>query len=136
FFHRSTIPNDIIMKTPTPELWGKPTALLSNTSCPPNRYFWDHQIVFDITFCGDWAGASFADPASGCPGTCAEHVLNPNNFYNTSWLINYVHVFRNSKVSGSVHSAAQLHASPNTALYASLIPTLLLRLFFSWHISG
>ncbi|QRV90995.1 glycoside hydrolase family 16 protein [Ceratobasidium sp. AG-Ba] len=81
FFHRSTIPNDIIQNTPTPELWGKPTALLSNSSCAPNRYFWDHQIVFDITFCGDWAGASYSDPANGCPGTCSDHVLDPGNFY-------------------------------------------------------
>lgn len=136
FFHRSTIPNDITNKVPNPELWGKPTALLSNTSCPPNRYFWDHQIVFDITFCGDWAGASFTDPANGCPGTCADHVLDPNNFYNTTWSINYVHVFRNSKVSGSVHSAAQPRPSPMHALQSLLIPSLLLALLLCWHSSG
>lgn len=49
FFHRSTIPNDITNKVPNPELWGKPTALLSNTSCPPNRYFWDHQVCLCAT---------------------------------------------------------------------------------------
>lgn len=33
---------------------------------------------------GDWAGASFTDPANGCSGTCADHVLDPNNFYVSS----------------------------------------------------
>lgn len=32
----------------------------------------------DVTFCGDWAGNSYAD--SGCPGTCSDRLLDPNNF--------------------------------------------------------
>jgi len=32
----------------------------------------------DITFCGDWAGNSYA--TSGCPGTCAERLQDPKNF--------------------------------------------------------
>ncbi|KAB5592190.1 hypothetical protein CTheo_4341 [Ceratobasidium theobromae] len=136
FFHRSVVPNDITQKVPNPSMWGKPTALLSNTSCPPDKYFWDHQIVFDITFCGDWAGASYSDPANGCPGTCADHVLDPNNFYNTTWSINSVNVYRNSKVAGSVKGGARPHASPIYAFYLSLAPTLLLGFLLSWGIGG
>ncbi|CAE6447912.1 unnamed protein product [Rhizoctonia solani] len=129
FFHRYTIPNDITNKVPNPALWGKPTALLSNSSCAPNKYFWDHQIVFDITFCGDWAGGSYS--GDGCPGTCSDRVLDPNNFYNTTWSINYVHVFRNSHVSGSV-SAAVPRISPLTSGSLTLV---LVALVLSWSVT-
>lgn len=32
----------------------------------------------DITFCGDWAGNSYA--TSGCPGTCPDRLKDPANF--------------------------------------------------------
>ena len=36
------------------------------------------RLCADITFCGDWAGNSYA--TSGCPGTCAERLQDPKNF--------------------------------------------------------
>ncbi|ELU41912.1 hypothetical protein AG1IA_04064 [Rhizoctonia solani AG-1 IA] len=81
FFHRSTIPNDITNKVPNPSLWGKPTALLSNSSCPPNKYFWDHQVQAHS---------------------------------NAIVTQNYVHVFRNAHVSGSLN-AAMPRISPITS---------------------
>ena len=35
-------------------------------------------FTLDITFCGDWAGNSYA--TSGCPGTCEERLQDPKNF--------------------------------------------------------
>jgi hypothetical protein len=32
----------------------------------------------DITFCGDWAGNSYA--STKCPGTCPERLMDPKNF--------------------------------------------------------
>ncbi|KAF8600516.1 hypothetical protein BDV93DRAFT_447343 [Ceratobasidium sp. AG-I] len=83
FFHRSTIPHDITQNTPNPDNWGEPTALLSNTSCPPQAHFWDHQIVLNIDICGFWAGNAYSDPqspAGACPGTCSDQVMDPTNF--------------------------------------------------------
>ncbi|QRV75972.1 glycoside hydrolase family 16 protein [Ceratobasidium sp. AG-Ba] len=124
FFHRSTIPRDITSNTPNPLNWGKPTVLLGKESCPPNKYFWDHVIVFDITLCGDLGGPTYAD--SGCPGTCADVILNPANFYNTSWSINHLYVFRNSKVLGSVPSSARSNSLDMTSM-----PLLLWTMLFA-----
>ncbi|KAG8742853.1 hypothetical protein FRC10_000832 [Ceratobasidium sp. 414] len=131
FFHRSTIPHDITQNTPNPSNWGEPTALLANTTCPPKEHFWDHQIVFNIDICGYWAGNGYTSPQSPtgtCPGTCTEQVMNPSNFDNAYWVINYVHVFRNSEVLGSVPNAARLGVDPLRSIYNVMV------LLFAWSI--
>jgi hypothetical protein len=35
-------------------------------------------MIFDITLCGDWAGATYN--SAGYSGTCAERVADPANF--------------------------------------------------------
>lgn len=45
--------------------------------------------VTDITFCGDWAGNSYAS-APNCPGTCEERLLDPGNFVVGSLLAPYM----------------------------------------------
>jgi len=47
------------------------------------------RLLIDITFCGDWAGNSYA--TSGCPGTCAERLQDPGNFEvgGLRWVICY-----------------------------------------------
>lgn len=35
-------------------------------------------MVFDISLCGDWAGATYNE--AGYSGSCAERVTNPENF--------------------------------------------------------
>lgn len=45
--------------------------------------------MFDITLCGDWAGATFSDLTS-IGGTCSQAVQNPDNFKNALFDINYV----------------------------------------------
>ncbi|KAF8321803.1 hypothetical protein DL93DRAFT_2072719 [Clavulina sp. PMI_390] len=97
FFHRSSIPPDIQTNSPKPSTWGTPTSFLGN-GCDIPSHFWNHQLVFDITFCGVWAGSSYV--SSGCPGTCSERVQQPSNFVNASWTINYVHVFGSPGISG------------------------------------
>ncbi|QRV73718.1 glycoside hydrolase family 16 protein [Ceratobasidium sp. AG-Ba] len=127
FFHRSTIPHDITQNTPNPDNWGEPTALLANTSCPPKEHFWDHQIVFNIDICGYWAGNGYTSPQSPtgtCPGTCTEQVMSPSNFDNAYWVINYVHVFRNSEVLGSVPNAARLGVDPLYGIYNAFVVLL------------
>ena len=49
--------------------WGVPAAAFPvGDWCGYDAHFDPHVMVFDLTFCGDWAGADF--PASGCGGDC------------------------------------------------------------------
>jgi len=98
FFHRAAIPSDIQASAPQPATWGTPATFLGN-GCDIDSHFKDHQMVFDITFCGDWAGSSYID--SGCPGTCSQRIQQPSNFANASWTINYVHVFGSPEIRGN-----------------------------------
>jgi len=57
-FSRDSIPTDLLKKVPEPGGWGIPMATFyigAESQCPSEK-FKDHNIVFDITFCGDWAG--------------------------------------------------------------------------------
>jgi hypothetical protein len=57
FFPRPEIPADIINRAPDPSGWGLPAADLIGTGDNIDEHFVDHAIVFDNTFCGDYAGA-------------------------------------------------------------------------------
>ncbi|KAF9526440.1 glycoside hydrolase family 16 protein [Crepidotus variabilis] len=91
-FFRAAVPKDIIAGQPNPSLWGVPSARLHSSQCSINKFFKDHSIIFDITFCGDWAGNSYA--TSGCPDTCEDRLMNPKNFENATWSINSLKVYR------------------------------------------
>ncbi|KAE9552024.1 hypothetical protein FO519_004787 [Halicephalobus sp. NKZ332] len=61
FFPRLKIPSDIISGYPDPGTWQLPLAKFSG--CAFDKYFHNHSIVFDITFCGHWAGSVWStDP--------------------------------------------------------------------------
>lgn len=62
FFPRWAVPDDIEAGAPEPSTWGKPAANFEG-SCDFGTHFLEHQVVFDTTFCGSWAGLEFAlDP--------------------------------------------------------------------------
>lgn len=77
-FPRTAIPSDITEQNPNPSGWGDPVAYWSASSCDMASHFSEHTLVLDITLCGDWAKPAYS--GSGCPGTCAEAVMDPNNF--------------------------------------------------------
>ncbi|KAJ3570796.1 hypothetical protein NP233_g4172 [Leucocoprinus birnbaumii] len=54
--------------------WGTPTANFPNTSCDISQHFAAHNIIINLTFCGDWAGSVYSQ--SGCPSTCDDYVNN------------------------------------------------------------
>jgi hypothetical protein len=94
YFARNSIPSDITEGKPNPENWGKPYARfhLSSSICP-SSHFHNHQIIFDNTFCGDWAGAVFPSTCSATV-SCQSFVQNnPAEFTEAYWLINYVSVY-------------------------------------------
>ncbi|KAH8110143.1 laminarinase [Phellopilus nigrolimitatus] len=74
--------------------WGEPVALFPNTQCDINSHFGSNNIIFDLTFCGDWAGQQSLYSAAGCPGTCVDYVNNnPTAFKDAYWDIAAVRVY-------------------------------------------
>lgn len=55
FFRRGQIPGDINSGNPNPASWGRPLARFEG-SCRIDDFFRDNNIIFDVTYCGDWAG--------------------------------------------------------------------------------
>ncbi|KAJ6610875.1 concanavalin A-like lectin/glucanase domain-containing protein [Mycena sp. CBHHK59/15] len=111
-FYRSAIPQDITSGSPNPANWGTPVAALAPAACDPLTFFVNHSIIFDITFCGDWAGNSYA--TSGCPGSCSTRLMDPSNFVNASWSINSLKVYRKQTLNGRVSSGIPLRVPPGS----------------------
>jgi len=119
-FYRAAIPQDILAGTPNPSGWGTPAAELSPKNCTPlSNYFINMSMVFDITFCGDWAGNSYA--TSGCPGTCEQRLQDPSSFVNASWIINHLQVYKKQVLTGQVGGSASLFTRPPFASAFSLL---------------
>jgi hypothetical protein len=91
---RGSIPSDILSGSPTTADWGEPDFNFSpTTSGSIPDHFNGHQIIFDLTFCGDWAGAVY--PSCGCPSTCTDYVANnPTAFEDHYFGINYMNVYQ------------------------------------------
>ncbi|EXJ88600.1 endo-1,3(4)-beta-glucanase [Capronia coronata CBS 617.96] len=112
FFPRSAIPSDLASGNPDPSNWGSPTAAFGG-GCEIDDFFNSHQIVFDTTFCGDWAGNVWsADPICGAKApSCQNYVQNnPSAFADAYWSINSLKVYQGSSsgsANGTVSSAPQ-----------------------------
>ncbi|KAI0703411.1 concanavalin A-like lectin/glucanase domain-containing protein [Cytidiella melzeri] len=119
-FYRALVPDDIRTGEPKPENWGTPVAYLDPDGCNPLTNFVNHSIVFDITFCGDWAGNSYA--TSGCPGICDAHLTDPANFVNASWAINYMKVYSRVDLARAFNSAFEKDSTVSAwlAVFVSL----------------
>ncbi|RPD78818.1 hypothetical protein L226DRAFT_521027 [Lentinus tigrinus ALCF2SS1-7] len=73
--------------------WGEPDAVFPLCdNCDYASHFDAHNFVFDLTFCGDWAGTAYS--TSGCPGDCNDHVdNNPQDFLDAYWEINSLRIY-------------------------------------------
>ncbi|KAH8595032.1 concanavalin A-like lectin/glucanase domain-containing protein [Bisporella sp. PMI_857] len=96
FFPRGSIPADITNGAPVTGNWGLPVvAFNGGSSCNIDTFFKNQNIVFDTTFCGDWAGSVWG--SSGCASraaSCVDYVAqNPAAFKNAFWLVNSVKVY-------------------------------------------
>jgi len=96
FFPRNAIPGDITSGNPNPSGWGTPVASFSGSGCDIDSHFQNHNIVFDTTFCGQWAGnvwgsGSCASLASSCDAYVG---ANPSAFTDAYWMINSVKVYQ------------------------------------------
>ncbi|CAF9927851.1 MAG: hypothetical protein HETSPECPRED_006683 [Heterodermia speciosa] len=113
FFPRGTTPADISNGVPNPATWGAPVAQFDG-SCDIDSHFQNQQIVFDTTFCGDWAGAVWSSSAkcAALAPTCQSYVQNnPGAFADMYWLINSLKVYQSTGASNAATAVHQLLAS-------------------------
>ncbi|KAK8181541.1 putative endo-1,3(4)-beta-glucanase [Phyllosticta capitalensis] len=116
FFNRSSIPADIAAGKPTMESWGMPRAHFGG--CDVQSHFSDLTIVFDNTFCGDWAGNSWSsdDSCASKADSCDDFVANnPAAFKDAYWLINSLKVYQ----WGTANSTSTNSTTNSTGNYTS-----------------
>ncbi|KAA8643526.1 hypothetical protein EYZ11_004286 [Aspergillus tanneri] len=123
FFPHGRVPGDIGSGNPNPSSWGTPDGRFAG-ACDINAHFKGLQIVFDTTFCGDWAGGVWG--SSGCAskaGSCQDFVANnPSAFTDAFWKINSLKVYQSNNAAnvlqqtspGSVHIPSSTPSSTPT----------------------
>ncbi|KAF8432251.1 glycoside hydrolase family 16 protein [Boletus edulis BED1] len=73
--------------------WGTPAAFFPNTNCDFSSHFGPMNIIINLTFCGDWAGAVYS--SDGCPSTCVDYVNNnPLAFANAYFEFNALNIYQ------------------------------------------
>lgn len=79
--------------------WGAPVASFPmGPLCDYATHFNAHQFVFDLTFCGDWAGNDYT--TTGCSGSCTDLVNNdPEAFSESYWAVNSLRIY--TRVEGT-----------------------------------
>jgi hypothetical protein len=111
FFPRASIPTSITKGAPDVSQFGTPMALVED-GCDVANSFKAQSFVFDVTFCGDWAGGVYGQ--SGCPmsgsdssQSCINYVAkNPTAFEQTYWEINSVKIYQTGVAAETVASSS------------------------------
>ena len=94
YFPRHQIPGDVTSGTPNISNWSKPFANFEFGLSCPYTYFADNKIIFNITFCGSWAGDAFARMCPDIPKSCEDHVKNNFGYFSQArWVINYLKIY-------------------------------------------
>jgi hypothetical protein len=100
FFARgSSVKANLLSSSPNPSTWGPPMAKFTGGGCSIPNSFKNLQIIFDTTFCGDWAGNVW-DSNPTCKAkaaTCTQYVgQNPSAFASMYWDVRSLKVFKQS----------------------------------------
>ncbi|KAF9518751.1 glycoside hydrolase family 16 protein [Hydnum rufescens UP504] len=99
--HSPNVPRDVKSGTSTTvrtQGWGTPMAAFVDDTCPISSLFSAHNIIINLTFCGDWAGSVYS--SSGCPGSCVDYVdNNPEAFVDAYFEFNSLRIYT-PKTSG------------------------------------
>jgi len=96
------IPNDVNIKQPNPNNWGKPFSFFPFGSWCPSSNFKSLKILIDTYLCG-WAGQSggypfsWSNQCSQFGNNCQDFVKNnPSQFTKAYWMINYLDVYKST----------------------------------------
>lgn len=133
FFSRdSAIPSSLNEGSPDPREFGIAAANYEG-SCDIDRHFSNHSIIFDTTFCGDYAGPTFDDPSYGCPLTenmnswesCVQFVANnPESFTESYWRIKSMRVYQQPQDNFTDIPSQTATASRTRTPISSATPTV------------
>ena len=90
------IPSDIARGTPNPAGWSQPVAAFAAAGCNVDQHFRDMSLIFDTTFCGQWAGEVWSQGSCAAKApTCQEYVQgNGEVFEEAYWLVKSVNVYQ------------------------------------------
>ncbi|KAL8998205.1 MAG: hypothetical protein Q9169_002690 [Polycauliona sp. 2 TL-2023] len=117
FFSRGQEPDDILGESPDPAKWANPISnFQGGSNCNIDSHFKDQQIVFDTTFCGDWAGKEWeGDNVCGAKAkTCEEYVRDhPEAFGEAYWTVNGLKVY---VFDGSTTTASESTKQPEPSI--------------------
>lgn len=95
-------PADVFGANPNPAGWGPPSMNVPNgNNCNIDQHFKSHNIIFDWTFCGDWAGNADVWAQSGCSSskfpTCQSYVQgNPSAYAGQGFDVKQLKVYTTS----------------------------------------
>ncbi|KAF9516904.1 glycoside hydrolase family 16 protein [Hydnum rufescens UP504] len=81
FFPNGSIPSDFYGSSPNPASWGTPSAYWPSTSCNTTKFFGPQTMIFDITLCGNYAGATSVFDQT-CYGVCTDLIMTPTHYDN------------------------------------------------------
>ncbi|KAL8852854.1 MAG: hypothetical protein Q9221_002230 [Calogaya cf. arnoldii] len=122
YFASGQEPEDILGESPDPTRWANLVSTFQGGSnCNIDNHFKDQQIVFDTTFCGDWAGNEWSkdNVCSAKAPTCEEYVKNnPKAFSEAYWTINALKVYEFDASSTSSPKPEQ--PEPSTSIATSV----------------
>ncbi|KAK0703777.1 endo-1,3(4)-beta-glucanase-like protein [Lasiosphaeria miniovina] len=97
----SELANNNSQEAPDTSEFGQPLAVFvggaSGSGCDIDSHFQNHSLVFDTTFCGDWAGKVWAqdDTCSALAPSCSAYVgSSPSAFANAYWLVKSIKVYQ------------------------------------------
>ncbi|RMJ25310.1 hypothetical protein PHISP_03842 [Aspergillus sp. HF37] len=99
-FSRGEVPASITEGRPDVSTFGVPRAFFDG-ACNMAQHFNKQRVVFDVTFCGDWAGGVYAE--SGCPlsnpaqprDSCVDFVAsNPAAYRESYWEVSSLKVYQ------------------------------------------
>ncbi|CAK0892080.1 unnamed protein product [Prorocentrum cordatum] len=118
FWPSGTEPPDLQDGEPDPDTWGKPYSFFSldPVSCSKD-HFENMRLVFDLTFCGDWAGATFAGACPQHNMTCDEFVAkHPEAMSEAYWSIRELSVYTQSAQAPTGSPTESPTESPTTPM--------------------
>lgn len=101
FWPRGSFPGDLstspAQPAPSTESWGLPQSIFQGENANIDTHFNNLRLVFDTTFCGDWAGAVWnqSTTCSKLASSCEQYVSNnPKVFEEAYWAINDLMVWQ------------------------------------------
>ncbi|KAI9826633.1 MAG: hypothetical protein M1832_006229 [Thelocarpon impressellum] len=108
FFPRGDIPANVVSAAPDPATWGTPAANFAGP-CDIDSHFKENRIIFDTTFCGDWAGNTWAQSTCAPKAkTCNAFVAkNPTAFKDAYWEIGALRVFKDGGAGAEKKGGAE-----------------------------